>query len=281
MPEDVSEPTRRIRGAANAAAFAIVLFGVLFLVSTQIGSVRAHSPWANDPYDFVATFAVITLGLVAALTWIRSQRYRGVRELPPVAAEQIMRGIALALAVLVTVAGTDGLGMALGTRRGAWSGVTPLLGALFALFVVATGVALVLFVRALRVASLRRPVVTGTGQFTPPDVFDDTSRMLADHASVPLVGPAIAASGRVLDSLASSPAGPRRHRWLWIVGAGLAFGTSLAVVHGVREGAWASITAAVIFTLIGSLLIVLPFALFGPWLDVIRPDDGGSLHARS
>jgi hypothetical protein len=114
-----------------------------------------------------------------------------------------------------------------------------------------------------------------------PDVFDDLSNVLARYAHVPVAGPAIEASGRLFDRVTSSRAGPRRHRWLWIVGAGLAFGTSLTVVHAVREGAWASIAAAVIFTLIGSLLIVLPFAFFGRWLDVIRADGGGSLHARS
>ena len=53
------ETTRLTRRAANAAALAVVFFLVLFVFSAEIPAVRAHSPWAEDPYDAVVSFAAL------------------------------------------------------------------------------------------------------------------------------------------------------------------------------------------------------------------------------
>ena len=56
------EATRR---AANAAALAVASFLTLFVFSAEIPAVRAHSPWADDPYDAVVSFAALLIPLVS------------------------------------------------------------------------------------------------------------------------------------------------------------------------------------------------------------------------
>jgi hypothetical protein len=45
--------TRSTRLAANVAAAAVVVYAVLWLLSTQVDAVRALSPFAEDPWDAV------------------------------------------------------------------------------------------------------------------------------------------------------------------------------------------------------------------------------------
>jgi protein-S-isoprenylcysteine O-methyltransferase Ste14 len=74
--------TRLTRRAANAAALAVVAFWALFVFSAQLPAVRAHSPWAEDPYDAVVSFVALLVPSVALLTFVRCQRWRQPAAMP-------------------------------------------------------------------------------------------------------------------------------------------------------------------------------------------------------
>jgi hypothetical protein len=63
--------TRLTRRVANAAALAVVAFWALFVFSAELPAVRAHSPWAEDPYDAGVSLAALLVPLVTVVTFIR------------------------------------------------------------------------------------------------------------------------------------------------------------------------------------------------------------------
>ena len=91
MARSADATTRATRDGANASAFAVIVYAVLWVLSTQVGSFRAVSPFADDPWDAFASFAALFLPIVAGATWIRSLRHRG-RILSPVTASRIRWG---------------------------------------------------------------------------------------------------------------------------------------------------------------------------------------------
>jgi hypothetical protein len=97
--------TRLTRRAANAVALAVVVFLALFVFSAELPSVRAHSPWAEDPYDVVISFAALLVPLVAVLTFVRCQRWRGLAPMPAPALRRVMRGVGVVLLAISVVGG--------------------------------------------------------------------------------------------------------------------------------------------------------------------------------
>lgn len=97
--------TRLTRRAANAVALAVVVFLALFVFSAELPSVRAHSPWAEDPYDVVISFAALLVPLVAVLTFVRCQRWRGLAPMLAPALRQVMRGVGVVLLAISVLAG--------------------------------------------------------------------------------------------------------------------------------------------------------------------------------
>jgi uncharacterized RDD family membrane protein YckC len=82
-----------------------VVFLALFVFSAELPSVRAHSPWAEDPYDVVISFAALLVPLVAVLTFVRCQRWRGLAPMPAPALRQVMRGVGVVLLAISVLAG--------------------------------------------------------------------------------------------------------------------------------------------------------------------------------
>jgi len=97
--------TRLTRRAANAVALTVVVFLALFVFSAELPSVRAHSPWAEDPYDVVISFAALLVPLVAVLTFVRCQRWRGLAPMPAPALRHVMRGVGVVLLAISVLAG--------------------------------------------------------------------------------------------------------------------------------------------------------------------------------
>ena len=97
--------TRLTRRAANAVALAVVVFLALFVFSAELPSVRAHSPWAEDPYDVVISFAALLVPLVAVLTFVRCQRWRGLAPMSAPALRHVMRGVGVVLLAISVLAG--------------------------------------------------------------------------------------------------------------------------------------------------------------------------------
>src|SRR5439155_2848629 len=105
-----------VRRTCRVAAGAVMSFGVLFAISTKFGSIRAHSPWAEDPYDAVVSLAALVLPVVAAVTGVRYLRWRPPRAIPSFAVREMLRGTAVSLGLVWAAVGAFGAGLLLHAR---------------------------------------------------------------------------------------------------------------------------------------------------------------------
>jgi hypothetical protein len=262
----VDPATRATRAAANLSAAAVVAFAVLWVVATQVKWIRAWSPFADDPWDAVMTYAALFLPFVAGPTWIRSLAHRDPI-LPPAIARRIRWGAGLAAALVAIAAAADVQAiLTVGFEPGA-GGIRIVLGGLvLGMLVLATG-ALVVDARAARLAGRIDAIPA-----IEPDVVDDLVALAAElGGSVGLERPIERAGGRVERFLEVSAWSPRRHR--------IAFGVVLALMaavafdawHAMREGAWANATVPVVFgTLIATGVLAIYLGTLGP-LRLLRP----------
>jgi hypothetical protein len=261
MTRSPDATTRATRDAANVAAAAVVMYAVLWLLSTQVKSIRAVSPFADDPWDAVATYAFIFLPLVAGATWIRSLRHRE-RSLPAPIASRIRWGSGLAAAIVLVAAGSAAEAIVS-------IGFAPDVGALAALLTALVGLSMVLAIAAIaltvRAAGIagRTPARSDAGE---PDVVDDLLGLASEAAHA--VG-----DGRRVDRLAArvelfldrSTVSPRRHRLLFGVILAVAAAIAFDVWHALREGPWASAGVAVLFA------ILLGSGVLAVWLGTVIP----------
>jgi hypothetical protein len=221
---DVRDPaTRATRLAANAAAFAVVAWAVLYLVTTQISSIRAASPFADDPWDAVVSYAAIFLPLVVGATWIRSLRHRGPR-LEAATARRIRTGVTFAQLIIVVNVASDAVALMVVPLPEPADGRLALMIGLVVVVSLVTLTATTLLVRAMRLAH------SAPRDASEPDLLDD---LLGLAGEVPGVARVTAPLDRFL---ANSAASPRRHRLVFgllaAVLAGLAFDVWRAIVEG-------------------------------------------------
>jgi len=240
--------TVRLRAPVLAVAMTSIAYVVLWSMTTQRPDVRAVVPFGEDPFDLFASIAIILLPLVGGLTVIRILRY-GPSHIPAGAiAARIVLGmgiclglvsLALAAAIVALVRSPmDGPGIPLAV------GLVSLLtiAAWISLAHEATG-------RATRPAPARAE--------PEPDALDDVV------ALIPITDDR-------RDRIARTAERVRRHRTLVGVGAAILAGVAAVAWHALREGAWASPAAAVVYG--GILVAILLFAyglLLGP-LRVLR-----------
>jgi multisubunit Na+/H+ antiporter MnhC subunit len=252
MARSADVVTRRVRDAANAAGLAVVAYAVLWFVTTQIHAIREVSPFADDPWDLVASFAALFLPLVCGATFIRSMAHRGPR-LERAVARRIALGSGIAVAIVSAAVIADLAAVVTAAELAGTGGpVRAVIPWLVIVTAVVAGVATAFVARA--VLALRRPTTVDVGTIPEPDVVDDALGLAAE---VGIAGGLANAARTFLDA---SPVSPRRHR--------LAFGFLVAVAgaiafvlwHAIREGPWASPAAALIFgmfPLVGILTIYL------------------------
>ncbi len=114
--------TRLTRRAANAAALAVVAFWTLFVFSAEVPAVRFHGPWAEDPCDAAVSFGALLIPVLAVITFVRCQRWRGPNPMPASAVQQVLRGVGMMLLAIGATLVTDGLALLARTRidPGAW-----------------------------------------------------------------------------------------------------------------------------------------------------------------
>ena len=262
--------TRWTRLAANAAAASVVAFGLLWLLTTQVRGIRAISPFADDPWDLVASYAAIFLPFVAGSTWIRSLRHRGPI-LAPATAHRIRWGSGVAALIVSVAAAADvhaivAIGWPAAAGRSAGL-LTALIGV-----ALATGLAAVALVaKAARIAAASPDLEAEVPTFEP-DLVDDLLVLATDVARpFGLRRPARNAADAIERFLDGSTMSPRRHQLLF--GVALAFAAALAfdAWHAIREGPWASLGAAVVFgILIASGVLAVYLGTLGP-LRLLRP----------
>ncbi len=228
--------TRSTRLAANAAAMAVVAYAALWAATTQVAEIRAVSPFGDDPWDAIASYAAIFLPLVAGATWIRSIRHRGPI-LPAVTAGRIRWGAGLAAGIVLASVGADLLAIRVSTQSAADAG--DLRPTLIVLAVTLAGVmgaiAAGLLVRAELIARRAGATRTDRANVSPePDIVDDLLALASDVARpINLERPIGRMSDEIERFLDHSPISPRRHR--------IGFGVVLAAVAAVGFDAWHSL----------------------------------------
>jgi hypothetical protein len=259
-----SDPTTRAtRLAANAAAFAVLAWAALFLVTKQIYWVETASPFANDPWDIVVSYAAIFLPIVVGATFVRSIRHRGP-QLEPATARRIRTGVAISLLTIGLNVATDALAV-LVVRLPEPAATTDVRLALLGGLVTVTGLLAILagalLVRAYRV----RPGQVSFDTTTEPDLLDDMLGLVGEV-------PGAARVVRPLDRfLATSAVSPRRHRLIFGLLAAVVAGLAFDVWHAIVEGPWASFPVLLLFAaLTGGGVLVIYLITLVP-LRLIRP----------
>lgn len=135
-----------VAGALVASAF--VVFAEL---TTQLGALRSHSPWQNDPYDALASFALFFVPGLVVLGASRVPLCRRDRPAPVVRLIALLRVVRLVALIVIACTGSDLVAVSLRTEAANWRAVTWVM-------TVAAAVILVLAAWLLRsvVAQMRR-----------------------------------------------------------------------------------------------------------------------------
>ena len=260
MTDPRDPATRATRLAANAAAFAAVAWAFLYFVTTQISYIRAASPFADDPWDAVVSYAAIFLPLVAGATWIRSLRHRGL-QLEPATARRIRAGVAFGLSIILVNVASDVMALLVVPLPEPADGRLSLMIGLVVVAGAVTVAATTLLVRAFRVA---RPAQRDPSE---PDLLDDLLGLAGEVPGVARL------TGPVYRFLASSAASPRRHRLIFGLLAAAVAGLAFDAWHTIIEGPFASPFAfGLIGTLAGGGVLAIYLITLGP-LRLIRRAD--------
>jgi hypothetical protein len=249
--------TRATRLAGNAAIAAIVAWAALWFVTTQIHQVRAASPFGDDPWDLVASYAAIFLPIVVGATWVRSLRHRGPH-LEAATASRIRTGVAIALATIGLNVASDAVALMVVPALATDGRVALIIGLVLVAGLV-TVTATAFLVRGMRVAG---PAPQDAAE---PDVLDDLLGLVGEV-------PGAARLIQPLDRfLATSPVSPRRHRLLFGLLAAVLAGLAFDIWHAIVEGPWASPAVLVLFAaLTGGGVLAIYLITLVP-LRLIRP----------
>lgn len=261
MARAADPSTRATRLAANVAAVSVVLYALLWFFSTQIDAIRAVSPFADDPWDAIATYASIFLPFVAGATWIRSLGHRGPL-LAAATARRIRWGSGLAAAIVLVAAAADAQAIAtIGFASDAGLGAA-LIGVLTVGSIIASTAAIGLIIRASRVDEQ----ITQPTTEPEPDIVDDLLALAADMARPIGLRPQVARFGAWLETILEEAAwSPRRHRIAFGLALSVAAGAAYATWHGIREGASPSLAVPLLFT------VLLGSGVFAAWLGTVGP----------
>ena len=272
-PRATDELTRSTRLAANAGAFAAVAYAALYLVTTQVKIVRAASPFGDDPWDVVVSYGAIFLAIVVGATGVRSIRHRGPR-LEPLIAARIRTGVAMALLTMGLTLASDVSALLFAPLPDPAAADDGRLALIVGLIVVSGATAIVATGLLIRAGTIAAGTTTPAGEdASEPDILDDLLGLAREGAALlrPIRTPVDRLTAFVDRFLATSPASPRRHRLAFGVVAAVAAGLAYDVWHAIVEGAWGSMFALGLVSVLttGGFLAVY-LATLGP-LRLIRP----------
>jgi hypothetical protein len=222
----------RSRHLLGSGAVAIAAFVAFAWLTTQVHALRDQLPFTDDPWDAVTSFALIGIGVIGGATIVRALGEFARRQ-DPSAARRIVLGVSIGVVIAAVTLVSDTIAVLVVPPPGDLSVAAML--ALLAVPIVATVVALVAVWETR--AELRSPT---TAQQPEPDLLDEVDALVGS------VG-AAGFAGWLATWLDTSPVSPRRHRILVGIVGGLIAGVGASVWHAIREGAWASPGAAVVF----------------------------------
>lgn len=254
------DPRRDLRQTTNSGAMAVGLFLGLSWVTTQVEAIRVDVPFTEDPYDAIVSFAVIGIVVIGGTTIVRALGHMS-RPMEVSVIRRIAIGAVLALAMAGIALVSDLVAIVtVGVEVG---------GPDVAAVQFLVGLAVVAAIAATAVAwRARGALVHPPGDPSlEPDILDELGALAGS------VGAARSAS-RLLRWAEDSPFSPRRHRVAAGLIVGIAAGVGAVVWHAIREGAWASPAAAVLFgTLMAVGVIGAYLVCLGP-LRLLRPVRG-------
>jgi hypothetical protein len=225
-----------------------------------------------DPYDAVASFAMMFVPIVAVLTWVRCVRWRHEGVYPSFAVVEIIRGCVVSL---FAIAVTDAAYLVAVAQRGFPGDASlraELLG-LLGLSVVTVVVASLLLVPAW--SSHRRSRWTENVLSGEQDAVDDFAELLRSAPANPAVlqGLFLRTAG-FLVALAGSNAGPRRHPWLFVATVSCVAGVAMAASEFGHEGLPPNVGVGILVVAVfGAILTVsglVGYALVGRYLHLVR-----------
>jgi hypothetical protein len=117
-----------VRDRAGRALLGAALLGTAFAafaaLTTQDRTVRAHSPWQDDPYDALVSFTQLLVPVMVAAGAARAQLCRRLEPLPAARLDGLVRAARLVVVLVGVTAGADVVAVSLGTHREAWTSVT-------------------------------------------------------------------------------------------------------------------------------------------------------------
>jgi hypothetical protein len=269
------QATRLLRFAAWATGFAVVVWFALAWISSEIQVLRAQSPWSDDPPDLFVSLAVLIVGFVGLLTFIRVQRHARLAVMPAATADDALRGLIVALGVTAIAEAAQVAAALDGFNRANWGPATVWLGIWLVASMLTVGIAAVVTgVAAARTAGWRRAARTESR-----DAFDDIIGWVLELGESPIPQ---RLGARRLQPLArwlaagldAWPFSPRRHRWLFALVVAIAFGTAFSAAHLVAEGPPPSVAQAVvvwvIFGGVGAAAVLGGWIAFGSYLRLVR-----------
>lgn len=273
-----ADATRRVRRAANSGAIACLAFITLFVVSAEVGSIRDHSPWAEDPWDAFVSVAALLIAFGGPLTFVRVQIWRGRAVMPVAALRPVLHGVAVV--TLASTAATIAAGHALltGERRGEWDGSLGLLVALLITTAALTAMAIVVLVRVGPVGTTLSPGDPLTASSESSDAVNDLlvfGGMVAGQLpSTAFQSRLVAASHAGQRFLSTSTWSPRRWRTRFVVVVAVLFGASSSLWHLLVEGVPATaadaVASYVVFGAVASAIVLASYLALGEYLGLIR-----------
>ena len=271
-PRATDELTRSTRLAANAGALAAVAYAVLYLVTTQVKIVRAASPFGDDPWDVVVSYGAIFMAIVVGATAVRSIRHRAPR-LEPVIAARIRTGVAMALLTIGLTLASDISALLFAPLPDPAAADDGRLALIVGLIVVSGATAIIATGLLIPARTIAARTTTPQGEdASEPDILDDLLGLAREGAALlrPIRTPVDRLTAFVDGFVSTSPASPRRHRLAFGVVAAVAAGLAFDVWHAIVEGAWGSMFALGLFSVLttGGFLAVY-LATLGP-LRLIR-----------
>ncbi|HEY8760681.1 MAG TPA: hypothetical protein VIP52_07200 [Candidatus Dormibacteraeota bacterium] len=276
MPDVTPErATRLIRFAAWATGFAVVVWFALAWISSEIRVLRAQSPWSDDPPDLFVSLAVLIVGFVGLLTFVRVQRHARLAVMPAATADDALRGLIVALGVTAIAEAAQVAAALDGAHRADWGPATLWLG----IWLVASMLAVVLAAVLTWVAAVRTAAWRRAARAESRDAFDDIIGWVLELGESPI--PRRLGAGRLQPlarwlarGLDTWPFSPRRHRWLFALVVATAFGTAFSASHLIAEGPPPGIGQALfvwaIYGAFGAAAVLGGWVAFGSYLRLVR-----------
>ncbi len=263
--------TRTVLDAANATFVAVICFGLLVGISTQLRNVRPQAPWEADPYDAVGSFAMMFVPIVAVLTWVRRVRWRHEAVYPSFAIVEIIRGCVVSLCAIAV---TDAAYLVAVAQHGFPEDASlraELLG-LLGVSVAALLVASLLLVPVWSQRRWRRNENASSGEH---DAVDDVAELLRSAPTkLPALHELCVLTAGLLVALAGSNASPRRHPWLFVATSSCALGVAMAASEFVHEGLPPNVAVGILVVAIFGAIVTVSglvgYALVGRYLHLVR-----------